>query len=379
MPMRTMRRRAVYAGSFDPVTLGHLWMIEQAAGIFHELIVAIGVNPEKRSTFTLAERLEMLKRCTKRFPNVRVDSFENMYLVRFAEASKVDCIVRGIRNSDDYEFERSMYNINRDLDPDILTMFLMPPRGFAEVSSSMVKGMIGPLGWEEVLANYVPPAVYDRILQAHSGLLGRWQGLCLRVGAGAAAGIGYDTLMGLYNAAPRFFHTISHVAACLRELDAVRREAAAPDALEMALWFHDAVYEAGNPANEVNSAAMAARVLTAAQADESFIATVSRLITVTRHDRPPQSPDEALIMDIDLAVLGRSATEFAEYDRAIRDEYEHLSDDRFIPGRRGFLKGLLERGSIYHTELFQLRYETQARQNVAEALSGFYTEVQEKG
>lgn len=139
-------RRAVYAGSFDPPTLGHLWMIRQAQSMFDELIVAIGINPDKRNTYTAAERQDMLCAITDNFPNVRIEVFQNRFLVHYAREVDAGFIVRGIRSTSDYEYERSMRHINSDLAPEISTVFLMPPREIAEVSSTMIKGLVVPRG-----------------------------------------------------------------------------------------------------------------------------------------------------------------------------------------------------------------------------------------
>ncbi|MBV8656861.1 MAG: pantetheine-phosphate adenylyltransferase [Burkholderiales bacterium] len=158
-------KRAVYAGSFDPVTNGHLWMIERGYELFDEMIVAIGVNPEKRATFTVDEREEMLGEVTDHLPNLKVTSFENQFLVNYARSVGANYILRGIRSASDYEFERNMRYINSDLVPEVATVFLMPPRSIAEVSSTMIKGLVGPEGWEEVLKKYVPPAVHRRFIE----------------------------------------------------------------------------------------------------------------------------------------------------------------------------------------------------------------------
>jgi len=157
-------RRAVYAGSFDPITLGHLWMIEQGCALFDELTVAIGVNADKRYLFSLEERMEMLRECTARFSNVKIASFENMFLVRYAEQIGASFILRGIRNEQDYGYERGMRYVNEELDAKVKSIFLIPPRELVEVSSSFVKGLVGPAGWEQVLAKYVPAAVHRRFV-----------------------------------------------------------------------------------------------------------------------------------------------------------------------------------------------------------------------
>jgi pantetheine-phosphate adenylyltransferase len=166
-------KTAIYAGSFDPITNGHLWMIEKASVIFDRLVVAVGVNPEKKCMFTEKERMEMMEEVaigvayTLDFSidRIMVTSFGSQYLVDYASQRAIKYLVRGIRNESDYEYERGMRHINQDLKPNIDTVFLMPPREISEISSSMVKGLIGPKGWEEVVRKYVPDPVYEKILK----------------------------------------------------------------------------------------------------------------------------------------------------------------------------------------------------------------------
>jgi pantetheine-phosphate adenylyltransferase len=161
-------RRAVYAGSFDPITKGHLWMIERGAALFDELIVAIGENPDKRYTFPHEERQAMLRESVEGIGGVRVESFVGKYLVDYASAIGAQYMLRGIRSGADFDYERAMRHVNQDLQPGIATVFLMPPRDIAEVSSSLVKGLIGPAGWREAVRRYLPDPVYRRILERYA-------------------------------------------------------------------------------------------------------------------------------------------------------------------------------------------------------------------
>jgi pantetheine-phosphate adenylyltransferase len=160
-------RVAIYAGSFDPITNGHLYMIQEGARIFERLIVAVGVNPGKRCSFSVEQRIALLRSCTQGLARVEIAQFENQYLIHYAAEQGARYILRGIRNQSDFEFERTMRNVNADLAPGITTVFLMPPRQLAEVSSSFVKGLIGPNGWEKVVEQYVPRPVLDALLKAH--------------------------------------------------------------------------------------------------------------------------------------------------------------------------------------------------------------------
>jgi pantetheine-phosphate adenylyltransferase len=158
---------AVYAGSFDPPTNGHLWMIEQGSKMFDKLIVTVGINPDKKSTFLIKERLEMLQKSVKNFPNVSFTSFDNKFLVDYAKQVGADYILRGVRNSADFNFEQAMSNVNRDINSNITTILLMPPRELCEISSSFVKSLIGPDGWQDVVCKYVPEPVFDKFKEKY--------------------------------------------------------------------------------------------------------------------------------------------------------------------------------------------------------------------
>ncbi|MDD4937872.1 MAG: pantetheine-phosphate adenylyltransferase [Candidatus Shapirobacteria bacterium] len=160
-------RKAVYAGSFDPPTNGHVWMIEQGSKLFDNLVVSIGTNPDKKYTFSVEERLEMLKESVKNCSNVSFDEFNNKYLVNYAKQIGADFILRGTRNSIDFDFEKAMNNVNQDIDSNIITVFLIPPRELCEISSSLVKGLIGPDGWEEIVCKYVPQPIFDKIKEKY--------------------------------------------------------------------------------------------------------------------------------------------------------------------------------------------------------------------
>lgn len=156
-------RTAVYAGSFDPPTKGHLWMIEQGLAMFDRLIVAIGTNPSKRYSFSVEERLSLLRVSTVPCEGLEIANFDNRYLVDYARKKGARYVLRGIRSSHDYEYERVMRHINADMAPEITTVFLMPPRDIAEVSSNMIKSLIGPKGWEDTVRRYVPDPVFEML------------------------------------------------------------------------------------------------------------------------------------------------------------------------------------------------------------------------
>jgi pantetheine-phosphate adenylyltransferase len=129
---------AIYPGSFDPLTNGHLDLIERGSKIFDELVVAILRNPEKDPLFTLEERIEILESETARWSNVRAEVFDGL-LVDYARQHNASAVLRGIRAISDYEYELQMALMNRKLDPKIETVFMMPAEAYSYVSSRLVK------------------------------------------------------------------------------------------------------------------------------------------------------------------------------------------------------------------------------------------------
>ena len=130
--------RAIYPGSFDPLTNGHLDLIERGSKIFDELIVAILRNSEKDPLFTLAERRQMLEEMVRKYDNVRVDTFDGL-LVEYAMRQNAKAVLRGIRAISDYEYELQMALMNRKLEPQLETVFMMPAEAYSYLSSRLVK------------------------------------------------------------------------------------------------------------------------------------------------------------------------------------------------------------------------------------------------
>ena len=158
-------RRAIYPGSFDPVTNGHLDIIQRGCKLFDEIIIAVLINPEKTAFFSVAERCEILTDVLEDIDhggcNLTVESFEGL-LVQYAADRKAHAIVRGIRAISDYEYELQMALMNRRLAPNIETVFMMPAEIYSYVSSRLVKEVF-QLGAR--IEGLVPPLVEERMRQ----------------------------------------------------------------------------------------------------------------------------------------------------------------------------------------------------------------------
>lgn len=166
----------------------------------------------------------------------------------------------------------------------------------------------------------------------------------------------------------RRYHTVEHLQECLDAFDEVASLAVRPAEVELALWYHDAIYEIGVDSNELKSAYLAERAMTSAGCDREAIGRVRSLILATRHHGRPESTDEALLLDIDLAILGASDKRFDRYDADIREEYHALPWSKYVAGRRQVLRGFLERPRLYLSGHFHDRLEAAAHANLSRAL-----------
>jgi pantetheine-phosphate adenylyltransferase len=156
---------AIYPGTFDPPTNGHLDLIQRGSAIFEELVVAVLRNSDKVPLFSVQERLEMLRECTKQYKNVRIDSFEGL-LVEYAAKQNAGAVLRGIRAVSDYEYELQMAWMNRKLDPRLETVFMMPAEAYSYLSSRLVREIMH-LGGK--VAGLVPPLIEQRLREKIKG------------------------------------------------------------------------------------------------------------------------------------------------------------------------------------------------------------------
>ena len=182
-----------------------------------------------------------------------------------------------------------------------------------------------------------------------------------RIGAGAGAVC--DELGARYGEPHRRYHTPAHLVHCLACFDLAAGRMEEPDAVEMALWFHDAVYDVPTPGNERRSAELfAARA--GARGEERFRSKVHRLIVVTEHREPPATLDESFIVDIDLSSFGLPWDEFLRDSLAVREEFPMVPDPVFYCRQRKFLAALAARPRFCFTDFFRERHEARARRNI---------------
>ncbi len=197
----------------------------------------------------------------------------------------------------------------------------------------------------------------------------RWLQLCARLGRGDADDSLWFCLESLYRHPARAYHTLDHVGACLTLLDEFHTQAASPDDVEFAIFLHDCVYVPGRADNETRSARISEAFLTALGAGATRVRVGGDLVRITDHATPPATPDQALIVDLDMAVLGSGGDVYEAYAHGIRREYGHVPDDQFRSGRGEFLRAILRRPVIFRTNAVRARFEVSARANIERELA----------
>jgi len=206
--------------------------------------------------------------------------------------------------------------------------------------------------------------VHNALIQLAT--LQRWQQTSASLGI-RSVDAEYRKLMRAWRSWGRRYHTLDHLNACLREFDLVRQLAERPAEVELALWFHDAVYKTRRSDNEVRSAAWATEFLESHGTAKEVVARVAGLVLATAHNVGELSGDAALTVDIDLSILGQPREVYDVFERNVRREYWWVPKKRFVAGRTRILQSFLDRPTIYHWPVMRDKFEVRARENLARA------------
>jgi pantetheine-phosphate adenylyltransferase len=364
-------RIAVYAASLDPITNGHINIIERAARLYDKLIVVVAVDQNKKYTFTADERADMARDAVAHLPNVSVDICSGRYVVKMAADLKAGCIIRGLRNVGDMEMEDTLGEVNRKICPDIETVWMRCFPEFRHVSSSMVKSHIGvDPSWEEQVALSVPIVVAKKLKAMH--ILGKakrhWANLMGMLGNPdpIESQMAFDTLVLEYQDGDKHYHNLGHIVAMLDELEMTPSYKNV--AISLAVWFHDVVNNPKSNTNERQSILFMKQIVLLMGLQNGLVEKASELIRATTHKEEPKDSMGQIMVDLDLAIFGKSPAEFDRYEAAIRNEYAWVSDHAFAKERSKILQSFLDRPQIYYTDHFREKYEQAARENLSRSI-----------
>ena len=197
----------------------------------------------------------------------------------------------------------------------------------------------------------------------------RWEAVWQKLGASAAPQEVFDELIKAYSSPDRFYHTLAHIEDCLSIFDQTKSFAFRPTEVELAIWFHDGVYDTHGSDNEQKSAEWARATIEGLRIDINTSDRVADLILATRHTNEVTDADAHLIVDVDLSILGREAVVFWRYEENIRKEYSWVPGPVFRQKRTEILTSFLNRPSIYFHEEYQGRFEQTARANLKQAIA----------
>lgn len=365
-----MKKTAIYAGSFDPVTNGHMDIIERASKLFDRLIVAVGVNPDKRYYFPSGDRVALIKGATAHLKNVHVDFFGNNFLVDYAEAVGAQYLVRGVRGHKDFDDESLIQNVNADINNELETVFFIPKQEYVQVSSSLVKGLIGPKYWYHVVAKYVPKNVFEKLMYVH--LYNYCGGPRFQMNV-----VGYfDEIHKAYTDPARKYHNIYHIFDMISDYETYKDLISTDYDIMMryAIVFHDVVY---NPASNTNEADSASWVLKPSitmwdYGNAESPSPFSLIIDLIRKSAKAKKEDPAEVRffhDLDYAILAAPEWRYDQYAEGVKFEYlQHFSENKYLEGRGAFLRNMLEKDDIYFTKTFRDNYEYRARCNIVREL-----------
>lgn len=199
--------------------------------------------------------------------------------------------------------------------------------------------------------------------------LERWCATWRALGVGDADAGEFTALMARYDEPHRAYHTRRHLAECFANWEAVRAASERPGEVELALWFHDAVYDPRRDDNEARSAALAHEVAVRAGLSTEVADRVVAMVMATRHASPPSDGDEACLVDVDLAILGAPPERFDEYEHQVRQEYAWMPPPLFRWKRRAILEELVARPHLFSTPHFRVSVEPQARANLTRSIA----------
>jgi predicted metal-dependent HD superfamily phosphohydrolase len=207
-------------------------------------------------------------------------------------------------------------------------------------------------------------------MQTQNELQDRWNRLCERLHVeGELAQATFQELVARYSEPHRAYHTLTHIQECLKQFDVLHDHSPNPFAIELAIWFHDVVYSVRRKRNEEESAIKMVSFATIANIDPKTIEVATNCIQASKHNHPPQTHSEQVMIDVDLAILGQPWPQYELYTQQIRKEYAHVPQIIYVLNRRHVIKRFVEyRLYIYFTPHMREHHEAQARANIAREL-----------
>lgn len=349
--------KVIYAGSFDPPTLGHEYIIREAAVRYEKLQVVVASNPLKKGLFSKEKIVSLLSGFISRegLRNVEISELSDEYVAAYAKVNGYTALVRGIRNPGDLDLENAIKDVNLLIAPDVETVYIETKKELAFISSSLVKALIGPKGWTVPVHEMVGPEVYSALLMSRTHETEAWLATPWKKRNWSESA--YNDLMKRHTEPHRLYHTTEHLVSLMqygKKLDLMAaasarikdNEALNGEILLGAVMFHDAIYNPKSKTNEEDSAKL---WLSFAEKEghkfpktqRAFITdTVRDIILATASHKKTNNVIIDSFLDIDLFILGETPAAFYAYEQQIRGEYAFVPDDIYKMERAKIMKRL---------------------------------------
>lgn len=370
-------KKIVFAGTFDPITNGHFWVIKESLSFADKVLVFISENPTKKTMFDVQTRKMFIEQAAKEdgiADSVEVHIVKSEYVAQKAIAMGAQYMVRGIRSASDFDYEMLIQKTNRDVLNGAKTLFLMPPRDLESVSSSFVKLLVGPLGWSENLKKFVPSCVFNAWMVRY--LTDEFRDKKLFMDQKVYYFFKYA--IEQYSAPDRHYHNLEHIVQCVTELkwfQANTEEKLSEEeynTMLLAILGHDVIYNAkGELSDERLSHDMMIEMLGYLNNRNESYRDVYRLVMITEHltqkSKTQLTRLEELMISIDLSILAQDWDTYRAYSIKIQKEYMYLPHDVYYSGRREALQKLLDKDVLFPCPEFAHR-EEKARLNIRREL-----------
>ena len=366
-----------FSGTLDPITNGHMWVIGEARAMARQVVVFLSENTLKKPQFSAEERKRIIEQSTAElgWDNVQVQIVRGSYTAHAAKKAGCDYLIRGIRNTADFDYENLIQQTNVDVLHGAKSIFVMPPRDLGSVSSSFVRALQGPVGWHWHVRQFVPGPAYQAWIR--QWLYQEWQSLW-PVELAATADASFEQLTGTahYGGRMRHYHNLDHLVHGLSELRVWASyhavDAFAVQQLKKAFWFHDAVYGAPKSADTAQSdeeQSAQCWLQSGLESDIHAAQAVAALIRATDHFQEAgiSHPFKDVMLGADLAILGQDEAVYDAYAKAIRAEYAHVDLAQFAQHRVRALQHLCRKAEahqLYADAYFNEQYNQMALTNM---------------
>ncbi len=373
-----------FSGTLDPITNGHMWVIGEARAMARQVVVFLSENTLKKPQFSAEERKRIIEESTAElgWDNVQVQIVRGSYTAHAAKKAGCDYLIRGIRNTADFDYENLIQQTNVDVLHGAKSIFVMPPRDLGSVSSSFVRALQGPVGWHWHVRQFVPGPAY--VAWISQWLYQEWQALWPEGGAGADAWFAQLTGPAHYGSMQRHYHNLDHLVHGLSELR-VWASYHAVDAQEVqqlkkAFWFHDAIHGAAGDGVSDEEQSVQCWLQSGLEPDPVAAQAVANLIRATDHFQESgiDHPFKDVMLGADLSILGQDEAVYDTYARAIRAEYAHVEEAQFAQRRVRALQHLCrkaEAGQLYADAYFCEQYTHMALENMQREIGRWQDEI----